>query len=479
MGTDGSIYDSTILGGTGGGGSNGAAGSGYTSTDCVRRYCDGTLVGPGSYCGDYGRNGGAGRSVVTVEALSGLVVSGSTLVGGAAAAGGDGGDGHRGDYRYLSPWGYIGWGGGPGGDGGDGGSVTIVDVSGGDATIVGSRITGGTPGDGGAGGEGGDKGTGCTNWHGRGGDGGDGGDGGMWTGVLGPASLWGSTVSWSGSPSSAGAAGTKGLSGCTCTGRTGMYIYSSRNAGQDGRNGTAGTGVSDFVALDLSTTSADTIHGNDITVGAAGTGATYTALSMEDGTVQRNRFTLAGDTTVTGIEATGTVDVLSNRVWVTEGSDPTGIAITGDDAMLVNNTVVLDEAGVGIELTGSTATGMANNLIETPSGGTCISDFTSTRTFMLNNLVYGCSALYTDATGDRTLAAELDFISVTGSAGGHVSADPLFTDASGGDFTLTASSPAIDAGHDVSSATYGAIAVDVLGESAPAGGGYDIGATEQ
>lgn len=55
-----------------------------------------------------------------------------------------------------------------------------------------------------------------------------------------------------------------------------------------------------------------------------------------------------------------------------------------------------------------------------------------------------------------------------------VLADPAFTDAASGDYTLSPGSPAIDAGSDASQYT----AFDRAGSARPAGGGWDIGAYE-
>ena len=124
--------------------------------------------------------------------------------------------------------------------------------------------------------------------------------------------------------------------------------------------------------------------------------------------------------------------------------------------------------------------GLVNNLVQTGSGGTCIHDLTSTRDYMLNNLLYGCtSKLYYDGSGYRTLAAELNFLTVTTAAGDNQFAAPLFTDESASDYSLQSSSPAIDAGQDVSSTTFGAVEYDVIGTECPVGSGYDIGAYER
>ncbi|RMH26717.1 MAG: hypothetical protein D6692_08645 [Planctomycetota bacterium] len=57
---------------------------------------------------------------------------------------------------------------------------------------------------------------------------------------------------------------------------------------------------------------------------------------------------------------------------------------------------------------------------------------------------------------------------------GPITDDPAFTDAAGGDFTLSLGSPAIDAGMDASGYT----SADLVGFARPSGDGWDIGAYE-
>ena len=476
---EGNVWSSAVIGGLAGDASDGADGSHWNDM-CHRAYCGGSIMGVETYCGDEGKTGGSAVDVTTIEGTDTLVLNGTLVVGGQAADGGDGGDGFRGNSFSTSCCGTVAWGGGPGGDGGDGGDVTLVDVSSGAGFLVGSYLTGGQPGSGGNGGDGGNAGSSSSGSdNGRGGNGGDGGDGGSWVGVTGPASVYGTRIEWDGGTTGGGSGGVKGSDTGTCSGSYNRWIY-HQSSSFNPVDGSSGSGISSFVALDLDSSSSDEIVGNYLDIGASDTWANYTALSVADGLVARNRVFGESAGNLTAIEATGAVDLLSNLVEVADCSVCVGIEVSGEDALLVNNTVVMEGAETGIYLTGSNAEGLVNNLIQTGSGGTCIHDTTSTRDYVLNNLLYGCtSQLYYDGSGYRTLAAELNFITVTTSAGDNQFAYPYFTDESASDYSLQSSSPAIDAGYDASSSTFGAVEYDVIGTECPVGSDYDIGAYEQ
>jgi hypothetical protein len=476
---EGNVWASAIIGGAAGEPTDGADGTHYNDM-CHRAYCGGSIMGVETYCGDEGKAGGSAIGVTTIEASSDVVLNGTLIVGGLAADGGDGGDGHNGTSFSTSCCGTVSWGGGPGGDGGDGGDVVLVDVTSGAGFLVGSYLTGGQPGSGGNGGDGGDAGSSSSGAdNGRGGNGGDAGDGGSWVGVTGPASVYGTRIAWGGAATTGGSGGTKGSDTGSCSGSYNRWIY-HQSSSFNPVDGSSGSGISSFVGLELDSTSSDEIVGNYVDIGTTDASANYTALSVADGLVARNRVFAEATGSVTAIEATGTVELLSNVVEVAAGSSCVGIEVSGEDALLVNNTVVMETSGTGLYLTGGNAEGMVNNLVMTSSGGTCIHDTTSTRDYMLNNLLYGCtSQLYYDGSGYRTLAAELDFLTVTTAAGGNQYSYPQFTDSSASDYSLLTGSPAIDAGYDVSSATFGAVEYDVIGAECPVGSDYDIGAYEQ
>jgi hypothetical protein len=75
--------------------------------------------------------------------------------------------------------------------------------------------------------------------------------------------------------------------------------------------------------------------------------------------------------------------------------------------------------------------------------------------------------------------------SATGKCSGCIEADPRFVDAANGNFSLQATSPAIDAGvassvYALYAQTFGPLlAVDFADSSRPVGAGWDIGAYER
>jgi hypothetical protein len=464
--------------------------------------------------GNAGSDGGSAPSVVGVEVVDGgaATVAGSLVLGGFAGVGGDGGDGadgsHGSFYNWSSGRSYdLYGGGGAAGDGGDGGQIVLIQATEGELALVGSLLSGGSLATGGSAGVAGDA-SGwdciscCWTWScladigGYGGDGGDAGDPSTWHGALGNVSAWGSTIGGpfalvGSTPTASGAgAGTSCCSGYYCM----MYVCYG--------DSTAGTGASPgdpwLAGLEIDesgfTPAADpTLLGNRVLIQSAEVGggwpgpvsgvpfdADVAGISTTGGTVSRNVVSLGSTASAWGVAASDTVTVASNLVEILGTGDSVGIDLSGEDALAVSNTVVLDGAGTGLWTSGGHMVGLVDNLVQTGTGGTCLEDGTSSRDYLLDNLVWGCTnRLYHDSSGYRTRAAELDFVTVTTAAGGHVYADPAFTDAAASDYTLRASSPAVDAGYDVSSATFGAVSWDVVGAMCPAGGGYDIGAFER
>lgn len=81
--------------------------------------------------------------------------------------------------------------------------------------------------------------------------------------------------------------------------------------------------------------------------------------------------------------------------------------------------------------------------------------------------------LMIDGTPQGTLAVTFSNVQGGISGDGNVSEDPLFIDSETGDYRLAEGSPCIDAG-----TASGAPADDLIGNSRPFGGGYDMGAYE-
>jgi hypothetical protein len=512
------VYDSWVVGGDGGDGTDGADGSGTTSES----------VNPGSYCtyftymaaftaglGNAGAAGADAPAVVGIEVVDGgsAIIGGSLVLGGAAGRGGAGGDGadgsqSRGTDRSTGTVYNIYGGGGAAGEGGDGGELVLVKAIEGEVALIGSFISGGSLATGGSAGAAGDAaGSTCIScswsWSyvddvsAYGGSGADAGEPSSWYGAIGNVSAWGSTI---GGPSAlTGATPTASGVGTATDCCSNYYNLTHSCFGDEARAAGASAGDPSLVGAEIDdasfTPSSDpTFLGNRVLLQESSTGGGWsgladgvpfeseavTGISTTSGTVSRNVVSVVTAGTATGIIASDTVTGHSNLVELLGTDDAIGIRLDGEDSLLVNSTVVLDGAGTGLWITGSHLDGLLNNLVQTGSGGTCIEDESSTRDYMRNNLVYGCTGqLYHDSLGYRTRASELNFITVTTSAGGHVYSSPLFTDAANSDYTLSATSPAVNVGYDVSGSPFGAVTYDVEGATCPSDGNYDIGAYER
>lgn len=135
-------------------------------------------------------------------------------------------------------------------------------------------------------------------------------------------------------------------------------------------------------------------------------------------------------------------------------SDGDGILLFGANSPIVRNNTIVN-ALQGISAINTVNADVRNNIVYSDppqtSGFGGINFSGSTTTTVYNNLVFGYTVPYNNA------------ISVNG-----VSADPLFVNAAGGDFDLTAASPAIDAGTNDN-----APAVDYEGDKRPRDGNAD------
>ncbi len=505
IGADGGwVYDSAVLGGVGGDGADGAAGSGTTLVSTYRPWDRAECDGWEAPQGNDGSSGTDGAAVVSWKVVDGGVatVAGTLVLGGSAGRGGEGGVGA--DGTETSCCGYANWHGpgGSGGDGGNSGEVVLVLSDDGSVELVGSLLSGGTLAEGGSGGTGGDANSGtcettCTYSSGvpatklaYGGAGGDAGSASTWYGVRGAASAWGTSIVGPTAILGVSDGGSVGAASTCCSGAAYPYCYGDSSAS----SGASADGTTLTAFEDTVSTSATTLIGNRVLIQESDVGGGWgsivagvpfspsavTGLSLDAATVSRNVVSIVTVGTGTGIVATGTVTGHSNLVEILGTDDAVGMHLDGASCLVVNSTVVLDGAGTGIWTSGSTMVGLLNNIVQTGAGGTCLEDETSTRGYMRNNLVYGCTnQLYHDSAGYRTRAVELNFLTVTGSAGGHLYTSPGFTDSAGSDYSLTTSSSAVNAGYTVSSSTFGSVTDDLVGTSRPSGSAYDIGAYEQ
>lgn len=148
----------------------------------------------------------------------------------------------------------------------------------------------------------------------------------------------------------------------------------------------------------------------------------------------------------------------------THGGTNYGIVVAwGADNRVENNLIYANRGGV-LAYTNSTNLGVYNNTIanNTPLEGIKMEYYGNAPTIR-NNIVYGNAAGIVNAGGTGTPV--LDH---------NVTANPMFANAVGFDFSLSLGSPAIDTGVAVSGVT-----VDFAGTARPQGSGYDVGAYER
>ncbi|MBN1331716.1 right-handed parallel beta-helix repeat-containing protein, partial [Candidatus Dojkabacteria bacterium] len=151
----------------------------------------------------------------------------------------------------------------------------------------------------------------------------------------------------------------------------------------------------------------------------------------------------------------------SNNIIHDNVSNAFNLNATSATAVFVyNNTVYNNGLGILIQSTGGgAASSYARNNIVTDNGSCGMAkggggDFTSSNNVVWNNATNYCT----------TLPAGTD----------DVNADPKYTNAAGGDFTLQSDSPAIDAGADLT----GTVDTDIRGLARPNAAAHDIGAYE-
>lgn len=177
-------------------------------------------------------------------------------------------------------------------------------------------------------------------------------------------------------------------------------------------------------------------------------------------TVTIDGVTLGGNWYGVNAEATTSLTLSNSFVY----SNPAGgIATnTGTGGSIVHNTFVANGfGGTSAYLTGAVSLGTGGS--ELVANNIMVSNY-----YGLNCYSCDSSWSYNLVWGNTT-----DYVNDASSVASDLSTDPLFNDAGEGDYSLSLTSPCIDAG----SATHG-VSTDIDGESRPQGSGYDIGMDE-
>ena len=211
--------------------------------------------------------------------------------------------------------------------------------------------------------------------------------------------------------------------------------------------------------------------------GESGTLREITGIALVDGTLNRTDVRLDSSAYAEGVRIEGSATMTNSLIHHVLYP---GVAVhgSGEGALLSSNTVVCENPGAGILLSGNNAIGFANNIVQTGLGGTCIQNESATLSVVFNNLLDGCAnQLYYDGLY-RTQALELDFLLENGASGGHLFTSPEFLGHTEGNFALAPCSPAINAGVDASPQSLGGIFKDIIGTLRPFANLHDIGAYE-
>jgi hypothetical protein len=181
---------------------------------------------------------------------------------------------------------------------------------------------------------------------------------------------------------------------------------------------------------------------------------------------------------ISDTQAGGSVEFLNNVVLtpnltadsaVTHYMEPTWSG-TGS-AHFMNNTIIGGKRAINLDYTPNDH--IMNNIIEPVSGGfgVFVGDGTLAPANVDNNLIWAPSATVANLSNPNLSWTQWQAL---GYDPHGVNADPQFTDASGGNYSLSATSPAV--GHGAALAD---VSVDNAGTARPQGAAYDIGAFER
>ena len=233
-------------------------------------------------------------------------------------------------------------------------------------------------------------------------------------------------------------------------------------------------GISEATLSDLSVYDTDYAYG--------GSGQKYTGIYVTDGNADISGvgiyYTLYGvhaDAASTvnidaaniggnwyGIYSDATTDMNLTNSFIY--SNPAGGVATDNasDGTILHNTIVGNGfAGISSYLTGGLSQGNDSN--ETVANNVVVSNY------------YGmnCYACTGTAVSNLVWGNTTDYVNDASSSSTDLNSDPLFENPNEGEYSITATSPCIDAGSD----TWG-VSSDIHGEERPQGEGYDIGNDE-
>lgn len=157
-----------------------------------------------------------------------------------------------------------------------------------------------------------------------------------------------------------------------------------------------------------------------------------------------------------GVELTGPARAVNNEIWENGGS---GVFVDGAAAEVFNNTIVANTSH-GVEIDpGSSNPRVINNILWDNGG----------------DPIDGAQVLGLAGGGELELVAGGPLLLASSGASHNLLVDPLFVDEGGNDYRLQVTSPAKDAGFDLTSE---GITDDRLGTPRPVDDAFDIGAYE-
>ena len=415
---------------------------------------------------DASSGGGAGGDATTVASAVGASVRirGTALLGGFGGAGQTGSTGSA-AYIYYSSGSRRLRCNTAGGTGGAGGDIVLVE----EGTVLGSWLSNGVPGDGGTGGTGG-AGFWCTYCSERikSEDGGRGGRGGAWVAMSDVVEVAGSTIAAGRTDGHAGAGGGLGSG----------YSGTPNRCNLGPSVGDTGP-VSTYLGLALASSGAAASWTN-VSLGSPSQEGDTTCFSDTVGAdVSYSTCDAGSANTATGLESTASGTALLSSLLLVDGGAGSWVAwLDGSAAALLSNTLVGASDADGVYV-GGAAMAFANTISRTDTGATCVYDDAGSFDLFANNLFTGCtSQIVYDATAGayRPNIATVNAITATTASGSNLWADPLF--AGSGSYAVSSSSPAVDAGYDLSTlGVYPEQDLDRVTRSV--GSGWDIGAYEQ